>query len=176
MSLRTFLSHWQSGTWRTQRVRTGGGRLHRYLIFAAATFVAFACTVASGGGATALAASSASSASSGVTVLPTPSMSSGQPNFGQNVYIFNPSMPQSEIQSTVDAVASQQVSNQFGTQRYALLFEPGTYGSSTTPLNFQVESRGTGSIGTGLEQQRIALSSKLVGDLLARHRVDRRLD
>src|SRR5579875_451196 len=25
-----------------------------------------------------------------------------------------------------------------GTQRYALLFEPGTYGSSTDPLNFQV--------------------------------------
>ena len=32
----------------------------------------------------------------------------------------------------------QQVSNQFGTQRYALLFKPGTYGSATEPLNFQV--------------------------------------
>jgi hypothetical protein len=60
------------------------------------------------------------------------------PDFGPNVYIFNPSMPQSEIQATVNAVANQQVSNQFGTQRYALLFEPGTYGSSTNPLNFQV--------------------------------------
>ena len=64
--------------------------------------------------------------------------SSTTPDFGTNVYIFNPSMPQSEIQATVDAVASQQVSNQFGTQRYALLFEPGSYGSSATPLNFQV--------------------------------------
>jgi hypothetical protein len=61
-----------------------------------------------------------------------------QPNFGSSVYIFNPSTPQSQIQATVDAVAAQQVSNQFGTQRYALLFEPGTYGSSTKPLNFQV--------------------------------------
>jgi len=80
------------------------------------------------------------SAASGVPLLATaaPSASSGQPNFGANVYIFNPSMPQSEIQATVDAIASQQVSNQFGTQRYALLFEPGTYGSSATPLNFQV--------------------------------------
>ena len=60
------------------------------------------------------------------------------PDFGPNVYIFNSSMPQSQIQATVDSVANQQVSNQFGTQRYALLFEPGTYGSSTTPLNFQV--------------------------------------
>src|ERR1035437_8162863 len=61
-----------------------------------------------------------------------------QPNFGSSVYIFNPSTPQSQIKATVDAVAAQQVSNQFGTQRYALLFEPGTYGSSTKPLNFQV--------------------------------------
>ena len=66
------------------------------------------------------------------------SASSSQPNFGPNVYIFNPTMSVSEIQATVDAIATQQVSNQFGTQRYALLFEPGTYGSSTNPLNFQV--------------------------------------
>jgi hypothetical protein len=64
--------------------------------------------------------------------------SSNQPNFGPNVYIFTPNMPLSQIQATVDTVATQQVSNQFGTQRYALLFEPGTYGSSATPLNFQV--------------------------------------
>jgi len=78
-------------------------------------------------------------ATSGVaTAAETSSTSSSQPNFGSSVYIFNPSMPQSQIQATVDAVANQQVSNQFGTQRYALLFEPGTYGSSTAPLNFQV--------------------------------------
>jgi hypothetical protein len=64
--------------------------------------------------------------------------SPSQPNFGPNVYIFNPSMPQSQIQATVDAIATQQVPNQFGTQRYALLFEPGTYGTSTTPLTFPV--------------------------------------
>src|SRR5207245_4822381 len=63
---------------------------------------------------------------------------SGQPDFGPNVYIFDPSMPTSQIQATVDAIAAQQVSNQFGTQRYALFFKPGTYGSRTTPLNFQV--------------------------------------
>lgn len=62
----------------------------------------------------------------------------GQPDFGSNVYIFTPSMPQSQIQATVNAIAKQQVPNQFGPQRYALLFEPGTYGSSTAPLNFQV--------------------------------------
>jgi hypothetical protein len=67
--------------------------------------------------------------------LPAPK---SQVNLGSNVYLFTPSMPLSEIQATVDSIATQQVSNQFGTQRYALLFEPGIYGSSTTPLNFQV--------------------------------------
>jgi hypothetical protein len=57
---------------------------------------------------------------------------------GPNVIIFDPAMPQSQIQATVDAIAAQQVSNQFGSQRYALLFKPGTYGSAATPLNFQV--------------------------------------
>src|SRR6516164_3802011 len=52
--------------------------------------------------------------------------------------IFDPSMPTSQIQMAVDAIANQQVPNQFGTQRYALLFKPGTYGTSDTPLNFQV--------------------------------------
>jgi len=59
-------------------------------------------------------------------------------NFGPNVLIFDPGMPTSQIQATVDAIASQQVPNQFGTQRYALLFKPGTYGSLADPLTFQV--------------------------------------
>ena len=54
------------------------------------------------------------------------------------MYVFTPSMPQSQIQATVNSIASQQISNQFGTQRYALLFEPGTYGSAADPLTFQV--------------------------------------
>jgi len=60
------------------------------------------------------------------------------PDFGPNVDVFTPDMPLSTIQTTVDAIAAQQVPNQFGTQRHALLFMPGTYGSATTPLNFQV--------------------------------------
>jgi hypothetical protein len=61
-----------------------------------------------------------------------------QPDFGPNVVIFDPSMPTSQIQATVDLIANQQVPNQFGTQRYALLFKPGTYGTAAAPLNFQV--------------------------------------
>jgi hypothetical protein len=62
----------------------------------------------------------------------------GTPDLGPNVKIFDPSMSTSQIKATVDAIAAQQVPNQFGTQRYALLFKPGTYGSAAAPLNFQV--------------------------------------
>jgi hypothetical protein len=61
-----------------------------------------------------------------------------QPDFGPNVVIFDPSMPTSQIQATVDAIASQQVDNEMGPQRYALLFKPGTYGSAAEPLVIQV--------------------------------------
>jgi hypothetical protein len=60
------------------------------------------------------------------------------PDLGPNVLIFDPGMSTSEIQSAVDAVAAQQVDNEMGGQRYALLFEPGTYGSAATPLITQV--------------------------------------
>jgi hypothetical protein len=63
---------------------------------------------------------------------------SSAPNLGANVIVFDPSMPTSQIQATVDAIDAQQVSNQFGSQRYALLFKPGSYGSTADPLNFQV--------------------------------------
>jgi hypothetical protein len=61
-----------------------------------------------------------------------------QPDFGPNVLVFDPGMAVSEIKAKVDAIASQQLSNEFGLQRYALLFKPGTYGSAAAPLNFQV--------------------------------------
>jgi hypothetical protein len=120
----------------------GSGR-SRGLILAAAAGVA-TWTVAAGGVAAPPAAHAAH-----LTSIPRPAVPEagpvrpasplpGQPNFGPNVYVFSPSMPQSQIQSTVDSIASQQISNQFGTQRYTLLFEPGTYGSAADPLIFQV--------------------------------------
>src|SRR5579875_2411605 len=84
----------------------------------------------------------------------------GQPDFGPNVYIFNPSMPLSQIQATVNSIAKQQVSNQFGTQRYALLFEPGTYGTSTDPLNFQVGYY-TAVAGLGLSPKDVVINGSI---------------
>jgi hypothetical protein len=83
-----------------------------------------------------------------------------QPDFGQNVMIFDPSMPTSQIQAAVDAVASQQVPNQFGTQRYALLFRPGTYGTSSEPLNFQVGYY-TAVAGLGLSPNDVVINGSI---------------
>jgi len=64
------------------------------------------------------------------------SAAAAPPAFGPNVVVFTASMPQSQIQATLDAISTQQVPNQFGRQRYAVLFEPGTYGSTQSPLVF----------------------------------------
>src|SRR5512135_3691356 len=71
-------------------------------------------------------------------ISPAAASAAGLPNFGPNVLIFDPSMPTSQIQSAVDTVYTQQVDNEMGVQRYALLFKPGTYGSATTPLIVKV--------------------------------------
>jgi hypothetical protein len=60
------------------------------------------------------------------------------PDFGPNVKILDPSMSTSDIQAVVDGIANQQISSQFGTGRYTVLFKPGTYASAASPLNFQV--------------------------------------
>ncbi|MEV4560389.1 discoidin domain-containing protein [Kitasatospora sp. NPDC049285] len=57
---------------------------------------------------------------------------------GDNVIVFDPGMAQSAIQSRLDALANQQGANEFGAQRYALLFKPGTYGTAAAPLNFSL--------------------------------------
>src|SRR5215469_6138158 len=59
-------------------------------------------------------------------------------SLGPNVIIFTPNMSQSSIQSQLNTISSQQTGNQFGTQRDAIFFEPGTYGSASSPLVFTV--------------------------------------
>ena len=58
--------------------------------------------------------------------------------FGPNVFVFDPSMTTAEIQSRADAIFYQQQNNEMGTERYSLLFQPGTYGSVDEPLMLQI--------------------------------------
>ncbi len=83
-----------------------------------------------------LAAALAASGSAAAASKPAPAPA--VPDFGPNVKIFDPSMSTSDIQSAVNAIYAQQKSNEFGTDRYALLFKPGTYGSAASPLKIPV--------------------------------------
>jgi hypothetical protein len=65
------------------------------------------------------------------------------PNLGSNVYVFTPSMATSTIQADINAVYNTQQSNQFGTQRYTLAFEPGTYNVSV-PVGYYTQVIGLG--------------------------------
>jgi hypothetical protein len=80
-----------------------------------------------------LAVASVMASAGAVTATPPPA----QPNFGPNVVIIDPTMSTAQIQTTVDGIANQQISNQFGDARYEILFKPGTYGADV-PINFQV--------------------------------------
>jgi len=55
-----------------------------------------------------------------------------------NVIIFDPSTSVEEIQGTFDRIFYEQVNNEMGSERYALYFKPGIYGSPEKPLQLQI--------------------------------------
>jgi hypothetical protein len=79
----------------------------------------------------------------GGTTTPPPT-NPNNPDLGPNVKIFTPSMSQSSIQSTISSVYNSQQSNQFGTNRYALLFTPGSY-NVDVPVGFYTQVAGLGA-------------------------------
>ena len=62
----------------------------------------------------------------------------GPAGLGKTTLVFDPSTPVSEIQATVDGIHARQVDNEMGTERYALLFKPGVYGTDEQPLQMKV--------------------------------------
>ena len=58
------------------------------------------------------------------------------PDLGPNVTIISPDMSVSEITSTLKAISDKQLDDEMGTDRYAVLFLPGTYGTAAEPLHF----------------------------------------
>jgi hypothetical protein len=69
----------------------------------------------------------------------------GAPNFGPNVVIFDPSMAQSSIQAQINTIASTQQNNQFGNQRFAIVFKPGTY-NVDIPVGYYTQVLGVGAL------------------------------
>ncbi|TGB02552.1 coagulation factor 5/8 type domain-containing protein [Streptomyces sp. MZ04] len=72
----------------------------------------------------------------------TPAASAADPDFGPNVIVFDPST--AGIQAKLDEVFKRQESAQFGTDRYALLFKPGTYSGLNAQIGFYTSIMGLG--------------------------------
>ncbi len=67
-----------------------------------------------------------------------------KPDFGPNVLLFNSSMTSSEIQRKIDQVYAVQRHNEFGSERNAVLFAPGTY-AIDIPIGFYTQVLGLGA-------------------------------
>ena len=63
--------------------------------------------------------------------------------FGDNVLVFDTIMDPDGIRTTLGALHEQQKYNEFGSERYALLFKPGTYDLDIT-VDYYVQAMGLG--------------------------------
>jgi len=63
--------------------------------------------------------------------------------FGKNVLVFDESMDLNRIKDTLSAINKQQQYNEFGSERYALLFKPGTYDLDIT-VDYYMQALGIG--------------------------------
>ena len=76
--------------------------------------------------------------------------SADAPDFGPNVFVFDPSTPASQIQTTLNnayfqglTATQDPTTNQFSTNRYAILFKPGTY-NIQAPIGYYESIAGLG--------------------------------
>ncbi len=67
-----------------------------------------------------------------------------QAELGDNVLLFDPSMPAANIQAQIDKVYAIQQHSEFGSARYALLFLPGEY-HVDIPIGFYTQVLGLGA-------------------------------
>lgn len=66
--------------------------------------------------------------------------------FGPNVYVFDPSVSGASINSTLDNISNTNVATaQFSTNRYAVLFKPGSYTGVNHEIGFYLSVAGLGA-------------------------------
>ncbi|MFB9993140.1 adenylyl cyclase [Deinococcus oregonensis] len=85
---------------------------------------------------------------------------SGSPDLGTRVTVFDPSMPVATIQAILDQTYAKQVNNEMGSDRYAYLFKPGTYGTAEQPLQIKVGYY-TELSGLGASPQDVVINGKV---------------
>ena len=77
-----------------------------------------------------------------LTALPLASAQT-PPDLGPNVRIFSPSTPAADMQAEINRIYSIEQHNEFGPERFALLFLPGDY-HLDLPIGFYTEAAGLG--------------------------------
>ncbi|MFF1820158.1 discoidin domain-containing protein [Kribbella sp. NPDC058245] len=65
------------------------------------------------------------------------------PDFGPNVFVYGPGSSQPDMQNKLNQIATEMHTNQFGTQRYAVVWKPGTY-TADVNLGFYTQVAGLG--------------------------------
>ncbi|MFE5512193.1 RICIN domain-containing protein [Streptomyces sp. NPDC056529] len=67
----------------------------------------------------------------------------GDIDLGPNVVVLDPSMPSATVQNRLNTIFQRQETNQFGQERYAVLFRPGTYNNDVN-VGFYTQVLGLG--------------------------------
>jgi hypothetical protein len=125
----------------TLRTTQYGYSLWDFAVYGGAGATATATTRATATATVAATSTPTATSAPRATATPTPG---GAVNFGPNVAIFDPGMSAASIQSTIDSVFAVQHTNQFGLQRNALLFKPGTYNGIQVNVGFYTGVQGLG--------------------------------
>lgn len=85
--------------------------------------------------------------------------------FGENVYIFSPEDDQIEVQQVLDDLWEQQEANQFGEERYSVLFLPGEYDESIkVQVGYYMQVSGLGMLPTDTQIPELECSATWLGD------------
>lgn len=85
--------------------------------------------------------------------------------FGENVYIFSPEDNPEEVQQVLDTLWEQQETNQFGDERYSVLFLPGEYDDSIkVQVGYYMQVSGLGMLPTDTKVPALECSATWLGD------------
>ena len=113
------------------------GRLATALLAGVATAAALGAGIAPAGAAPAAAPAASAAPVAAPAVVPADLPGTDSP-FGPHVLVLDPSMPTAQVQAAVDAISDAQTDDEMGTDRWSILFRPGTYGTDEEPLQMKV--------------------------------------
>ena len=85
--------------------------------------------------------------------------------FGEHVYIFSPEDDPAQVQAVLDGIYRTQETGQFGQERYALYFLPGTYDESLqVQVGFYTQVAGLGKLPTDTKIPKLQSLARWLGN------------